>query len=82
MCKVRAEVLWERVPKRGKAGRSDTSERSQEPGMRRTEGLASAQRLSPHGMPMPYFGWTRLGQGPARMHGNKTKENREQDRNT
>jgi len=28
--------------------------------------LHSAQRLRPHGMPMPYFGWTRLGQGPAR----------------
>jgi len=41
--------------------------------MRRTEGLASARRLRPHGMPMPYFGWTRLGQGPARTRGNETK---------
>jgi len=24
-------------------------------------------------MPMPYFGWTRLGQGPARTRGNETK---------
>ena len=29
-CKVRAEVPWERVPKRGKAGQSDTSEHSRE----------------------------------------------------
>jgi len=63
-CKERAEVPREQVPKRGKAGQS-TSERSREPGMRGTEGLASARRLRPHGMPMPYFGWTRLGQGPA-----------------
>jgi hypothetical protein len=41
--------------------------------MRGTEGLASARRLRPHGMPMPYFGWTRLGQGPARTRGNETK---------
>jgi len=66
-CKVRAEVPREWVPKRGKAGQSDTSECSWEPGTRGTEGLASAWRLRPHGMPMPYFGWTRLGQGPARM---------------
>jgi len=44
--------------------------------MHRTEGLASAQRLCPHGMPMPYFRWTRLGQGPAR-----TCKNRDQKRN-
>jgi len=67
-CKERAEVPRERVPKRGKVGQSDTSERSWEPGTHRTEGLASARRLRPHGMPMPYFGWTRLGQGPARTH--------------
>ena len=65
-CKERAKVPWEQVPKRGKAGQADTSERSQEPDTRGTEGLASAWRLRPHGMPMPYFGWTRLGQGPAR----------------
>ena len=64
-CKVRAEVPRERVLKHGKAGQSDTSEHSQEPGTCGTEGLASAQRLRPHGMLMPYFGWTRLGQGPA-----------------
>ena len=49
------------VPKCGKAGQADTSECSQEPDTRGTEGLASAWRLRPHGMPMPYFGWTRLG---------------------
>jgi len=64
-CEVRAEVPWERVPKHGKAGQTHTSERSQEPGTRGTEGLASAWRLRPYGMPVPYFGWTRLGQGPA-----------------
>ena len=64
-CKEHAEVPREWVPKRGKAGQS-TSECSREPDMRGTEGLASAWRLRPHGMPMmPYFGWTRLGQGPA-----------------
>jgi len=41
-CKVCAKVPWERVLKRGKAGQSDTSERSWEPGTRGTEGLASA----------------------------------------
>jgi len=65
ICNVHAEVPRERVPKCGKAGQSDTSECSWEPGTCGTEGLASAQRLRPHGMPMPYFGWTRLGQGPA-----------------
>jgi len=65
VCKVHAEVPWEWVLKRGKAGQSDTSECSWEPGTRGTEGLASARRLRPHGMPMPYFGWTRLGEGPA-----------------
>jgi len=70
-CKVCAKVPREWVPKRGKAGQADTSERSQEPDMHRTEGLASAQRLRPHGMPMPYFGWTRLGQGPAGMRENR-----------
>ena len=64
LCKERAEVPQEQVPERGKAGQS-TSECSREPDMRGTEGLASARRLRPHGMPMPYFGWTRLGQGPA-----------------
>ena len=55
------------------SGTKGTSEHSREPGMRGTEGLASARRLRPHGMPMPYFGWTRLGQGPARTRGNETK---------
>ena len=59
-CKVHAEVPREWVPKHGKAGES-TSERSWKLGTRRTEGLASARRLRPHGMPMFYFGWTRLG---------------------
>jgi len=72
-CKVHAEVPQEWVPKHGKAGQRDTSEHSWELGMRGTEGLASAQRLRPHGMLMPYFGRTRLGEGPARMHGNETK---------
>ena len=72
-CKERAKVPRERVSKRGKAGQSDTSERSWEPGTRGTEGLASARRLRPQGMPMPYFRWTRLGQGPARTRGNETK---------
>ena len=71
LCKERAEVPQEQVPERGKAGQS-TSECSREPDMRGTEGLASARRLRPHGMPMPYFGWTRLGQGPA-----GTRENRD-----
>jgi len=71
-CKVRAEVPWERVPKRGKVGQRGTSECSWEPGKHGTEGLASAWRLRPHGMPMLYFRWTRLGQGPAR-----TRENRD-----
>jgi len=70
-CNECAEVLREQVPKRGKAGQS-TSECSRELDMRGTEGLASARRLRPHGMPMPYFGWTRLGQGPA-----GTRENRD-----
>ena len=55
------------------SGTKGTSECSRELGMRGTEGLASARRLRPHGMPMPNFGWTRLGQGPARTHGNETK---------
>jgi len=62
-CKVHAEVPRKRVPKRGKAGQSDTSERSREPDTRGTEGLASARRLRLHGMLMPYFGWTTLA-GP------------------
>ena len=70
-CKVRAEVPQEQVLKRGKAGQSDTSECSRELGTCGTEGLASARRLHPHGMPMPYFRWTRLGQGPAGMHKNR-----------
>ena len=53
----------------GKAGKSDTSERSWEPDMRRTEGLASAWRLRPHGMLMPYFRWTRLGHAGTRLKG-------------
>jgi len=48
----------------GKAGQSDTSECSWEPGTRRTEGLASAWRLRPHGMPMPYFrSWAKAQPG-------------------
>jgi len=62
------------VLKHGKVGQRDTSEHSWEPGTHRTEGLASAWRLHPHGMPVPCFGRTRLGLGPARMRGNKTKE--------
>ena len=57
----------------GKAGQRDTSERSQESGMRGTEGLASAQRLRLHGMPVPYFrgqGWANAQPGHAR---NRTK---------
>jgi len=66
-CKVHAEVPQERVPKRGKTGQSDTSERSWEPGMRGTEGLASAWRLHPHGMPMPYvFRMDKAGLRPSR----------------
>jgi len=57
-CEVRAEVLQERVPKCRKAGQRDTSECSWEPDMCGTEGLASAQRLRPHGMPMLYS-WLR-----------------------
>jgi len=49
------------VPKCRKAGQMDTSECSQELGTCRTEGLASAWRLRPHGMPVPYFERTRLG---------------------
>ena len=60
-CNERAGVPRERMPKRGKAG---TSECSREPDTRGTEGLASARRLRPHGMPMPYFRRTRLGLGP------------------
>jgi len=52
MCKVCAEVLWEWVPKREKAEQRGTSECSQEPGTHRTEGLASAWSLHPHGMPV------------------------------
>jgi len=70
--KVCAELPWERVPKHRKAGQS-TSEHSREPGMCGTGGLASARRLCPYGMVL-YFGRTRLDQGPARMHKNKTKE--------
>jgi len=65
------------VLKHGKAGQRDTSERSWESGMCGTEGLASAWRLRPHGMPVPYFRRTRLGQGPAGMRENKTKEGNE-----
>jgi len=57
------------VPKRRKVGQRDTSERSQEPGTCGTEGL-----VRPHGMLVPYFGRTRLGQGPAGMRKNKTKK--------
>ena len=71
---MHAEVLRERVPKRGKAGQSDTSERSWEPGTRRTEGLASARRLRPHGMPMPYFRWTRLGHARNRTKREKQEQ--------
>jgi len=77
-CKVHAKVLWKWVLKHGKAGQRDTSEYSWEPGMRRTESLASAQRLRPHGMLMPYFKRTRLGQGPAGTHENRTKREQEQ----
>ena len=59
ICNVHAEVPWEWVPKCGKAGQRDTSECSQEPHTHGTEGLASAQRLHPHGMPVPYFRRTR-----------------------
>ena len=76
-CKVRAEVPWEWVLKRGKAGQRGTSECFWDSGKHGTEGLASAWRLRPHGMPMPYFRWTRLGQGPARTHENR--DSREQD---
>ena len=62
------------VLKCGKAGQMDTSEHSQELGMHGTGGLASAQRLCPHGMPVPYFGRTRLGLGPAGTCENRTKE--------
>ena len=75
-CKERAEVPRKQVPKRGKAGQRVPQSVSWEPGMHGTEGLASARRLRPHGMPMPYFGWTRLGQGPA-----GTRENRDQKGN-
>jgi len=47
-CKVCAKVLWERVPKCGKAGQRDTLELSQEPGIHGTEGLVSARRLRGH----------------------------------
>ena len=47
--------------KHRKAGQRDTSEHSQDQDMCRSEDLASAQRLHPHEMPMPYFGRTRLG---------------------
>jgi len=43
-------------------------------GMCRTEGLASARRLHPHGMSMLNFGRTRLDQSPARMCENKNKK--------
>jgi len=63
------------VPRyRGKAGQRGTSERSRESGTRGTEGLASARRLRPHGMPVPYFGgqgWAKAQPGHAR---NRTKE--------
>jgi len=71
-CKVCAEVPWERMPKHGKAGQGDTLECSQELDTCGTEGLASAWRLRPHGMLVPYFRRTRLGQGPA-----GTRENRD-----
>jgi len=72
-CNERAEVPWERMPKRGKAGQS-TSECSQEPDMCGTEGLASARRLRPHGMPMPYFRWTRLGHARNRTKREKQEQ--------
>ena len=63
------------VPRyRGKVGQRGTSEHSQESGMRGTEGLASARRLRPHGMPVPYFGgqgWAKAQLGHARK---RTKE--------
>jgi len=58
----------------GKAGQRNTSECSQESGTHGTEGLASAQRLCPHGMAVPYFGeqgWAKAQPGHAK---NRTKE--------
>jgi len=57
----------------GKVGQRGTSERSWESGLCGTEGLASAQRLRTHGMPVPYFGgqgWAKAQLGHAR---NRTK---------
>ena len=59
---------------RGKVGQRGTLECSQESGMCGTEGLASAQRLRPHAMPVLYFGgqgWAKAQPGHTR---NRTKE--------
>jgi len=78
-CNVHAKVPWKWVPKHGKVGQRNTSECSRKPDMCGTEGLASAQRLHPHGMPVPYFRRTRLGLGPARMCKNRTKKGMRQE---
>ena len=63
------------VPRyRREVGQRDTSERSWKLGTCGTEGLASAQRLRPHRMPVPYFGgqgWAKAQLGHTR---NRTKE--------
>jgi len=46
-CKVRAEVPWERVLKRGKVGQVDTLEHSWEPGMCKDRGLGFSPEAAP-----------------------------------
>src|SRR6266571_60195 len=61
---------WSKGLKHGKLG-AGSSEHLRNKICIGTEGLASAQMLHPHGLLVPYFGRTRLGQGPAQVHGNK-----------
>jgi len=51
-------------------------------GYTRDRGLASARRLRPHRMLMPYFRWTRLGQGPAGTRENRHKREQDTGKNT
>src|SRR6266571_4549412 len=62
---------WSMGPKHGKL-RAGSSEHLRSKICMGMEGLASAWVLCPHGLLVPYFGRTRLGQGPAQVHGNKS----------
>jgi len=72
-CKICAEVPRERVPKHGKAGQSDTSERSQGAGYARDRGLGFSLEAAPSWDADALFQKDKAGLGPARTHGNKTK---------